>query len=270
MSRAPAAQRRQTAPLPRPRSRLRQPGLAAMQGRHLAHEAQADAAAARAVGARQRIEALEHALRAKSGMPGPWSATALRSSPPSRRSAHLDRAAGAARNRAALSSRLATAWPQQEAVAAHASAGPPAAPIQRACRLRRCAARSASTASRASAAEVHRLAAAPALPVLDRRQRQQLVDHRPTAAAVCVAILARKRSRVRPPAASRFEQSRRAADRRQRALHLVRERLHVLLDVLLAVEALAHGRQRAAEVADLVAAQVRRRHARSPAVTACA
>ncbi len=50
------------------------------------------------------------------------------------------------------------------------------------------------------------------------------------------------------------------ADRRQRALHLVRERLHVLLDIGLALELAAHGLQRLAEVADLVAARPRRRH----------
>ena len=106
------------------------------------------------------------------------------------------------------------------------------------------------------------------LPVFDRRQRQHLVDHLRQALALRADRGGEARA-VGIAARGAFQQFGAAADRRQRALHLVRQRVHVLLDVLLAFEAVAHRFQRLAEVAEL-ARRLRRQVARSPAVTACA
>ncbi|MCW0417366.1 hypothetical protein NB689_003120 [Xanthomonas sacchari] len=92
-------------------------------------------------------------------------------------------------------------------------------------------------------------------------QRQQLVDGLGEALLLLgdvahEALPLRFRQRL-------LQQFRRAADRGQRALHLVGQRLHVLLDVLLALQLAAHGLQGTAEIADLVAARRRRRHRRT-------
>ncbi|OAX63666.1 hypothetical protein A6R71_13810 [Xanthomonas translucens pv. arrhenatheri] len=88
--------------------------------------------------------------------------------------------------------------------------------------------------------------------LLDLGQRQQLVDGLGEA-LLLLGDVAHKALPLR--LRQRFlQQFGGAADRRQRALHLVSQRLQVLLDIGLALELAPHRLQRAAEVADLVAA----------------
>jgi hypothetical protein len=97
------------------------------------------------------------------------------------------------------------------------------------------------------------------LAVLDRGERKQLVDHLGHPVALRAdrgdepsAVTGRHRF------AARLDHLGAAADARQRALQLVGQRVDVLLDVLLALESLAHRRERASEVAEL-AGGIRRR-----------
>ncbi len=94
------------------------------------------------------------------------------------------------------------------------------------------------------------------LQLLDPRQHQHSLDD-PLQAARLLANTERKTTPIVVGRAA-FEDFGRADDGRERALHFMRQVLHVTFDVLLAFEAFAHQRQRACQLGELTAAGGRR------------
>src|SRR5690606_22888071 len=132
----------------------------------------------------------------------------------------------------ALSSRLATACRSRNGSPSTTTAGSTSS------RASETPAASASvstcaTASSTSATSANGFGLLDALAVFDRGQRQQLVDH----LRQPVALRADGGDEARAVGLGQrgLEQLGAAADRRQRTLQLMRERVHVLLDVLLAL-----------------------------------
>ena len=122
-------------------------------------------------------------------------------------------------------------------------------------RRRRCARRDLG----GDRAQRDRLGAIDALPRLERGQLHHAVDQ--LLDALRLARDVGDKARTVGVAHRLLQQLGRAADRRQRALHLVRHRLHIVGDVVAAGERIAHLVVGRAERAERAAAEARQREA---------
>ena len=103
--------------------------------------------------------------------------------------------------------------------------------------------------------QVYRLLVYFILAILDRCQRQHFVDHFGHTGGLGLDVI--EKSEAIHFSRIFFQYFRSTANRRQRAFHFVRQGLYVLLDVLFAIQLLAHRIQRITQIAHFIATQIR-------------